>query len=161
MGHVAYTEQDLCTTPRERTASKTTSLGQDPTSSSNGLREREWSSNESPTTTGELSRTSPSLELRFIEEPAVRLSAILTDEVHIGKLPLDLERTAIDNGMDVLPSTLPAFYVFQFLGGQFYNPTWSSRPLESAKVSTRTCLIPTYTTMSPNCPGSMCVCAAH
>ena len=71
----------------------------------------------------------PELELRFIEEPAVRLSAILTDEVHIGKLPLDLERTAIDNGMDVLPSTLPAFYVFQFLGGQFYHPDVVQPPI--------------------------------
>ena len=59
------------------------------------------------------------LEMRFAEEPATRLAAILAGEAHIAVAPRDLLKTAKARGMKIIGSKLPTRAIALNLGGLY------------------------------------------
>lgn len=81
------------------------------------------------------------LEVVFTAEEATRLATLLTGQAHIVSLPKDLEETALDNGMIMSQSILPAVQVASFFSGQWYsspelmkNEPWAGQDENARKV---------------------------
>jgi len=60
------------------------------------------------------------LQIFIAKEHATRLAMLLTGEVHMAGLPPDLEATAVDGGMKVIPSRIPTVPVYTMFGGNFH-----------------------------------------
>ena len=81
------------------------------------------------------------LEVVFTAEEATRLATLLTGQAHIVSLPKDLQQTALDEGMTMAESVLPAVQVSSFFSGQWYstpelmkNEPWAGEDENSRKV---------------------------
>ena len=81
------------------------------------------------------------LEVVFTSEEATRLATLLTGQAHIVSLPKDLQQTALDEGMTMSQSVLPAVQVSSFFSGQWYsspelmkNEPWAGEDENSRKV---------------------------
>ena len=61
------------------------------------------------------------LDMRFIREPATRLAAMETKQVHLSSLPNNLLDQAIDKGLDTTLSTFPALGPHYMFGGLYYD----------------------------------------
>jgi ABC-type transport system substrate-binding protein len=62
----------------------------------------------------------PELQIFFVKEHATRLAMLLAGEVHIAALPADLEATAVDRGMKVIPARTGTVPVYTMFGGNFH-----------------------------------------
>jgi ABC-type transport system substrate-binding protein len=62
----------------------------------------------------------PEVQIFKVAEHSTRLAMLLAGEAHIVMLPRDLEPTAIDRGMRVIPSTIPSVPVYTMFGGNFH-----------------------------------------
>jgi ABC-type transport system substrate-binding protein len=62
-------------------------------------------------------------ELQFVysNEDATRLAMLLAKEVHIADIPKNLLPEATAKGFEIATSTLPGFYAYAFIGGQYYD----------------------------------------
>ena len=63
------------------------------------------------------------MEFRWVQEPATRLAALLTEEVHLSDIERAARPEAIDKGMKVISSTQPALMHKWFFGG-----LWTTEP---------------------------------
>ncbi len=61
------------------------------------------------------------LQFFFVKEDATRLAMLLTHEVAIADVPRTLLPEATQRGLEVATSTLPGFYIYAFIGGQYYD----------------------------------------
>ncbi len=61
------------------------------------------------------------LNMRFIREPATRLAAMVTKQVHLSSLPNNLLDQAIAAGLDTSLSTFPALGPHYMFGGLYYD----------------------------------------
>ena len=74
-----------------------------------------WSGCPIPTTVSP--PTSPRSRYSQYPRNATRLAMMLTGAVHMARIPTDLENTAIDSGMRVIPSSSPTITVWTAFGG--------------------------------------------
>jgi len=59
------------------------------------------------------------VQFLYIPEDATRLAMLLADEADISGIPIALQGEATDRGYQIVSSTTPGFYTFQFIGGMF------------------------------------------
>ena len=79
-------------------------------------------------------RVTPSfreLQIFFVKENSTRLAMLLAGEVHITRLPPDLETTAVDRGMEVISSRIPVVPLYTMYGGVFHDYPAGTRKGES------------------------------
>ena len=67
------------------------------------------------------------LQLFFVKEHATRLAMLLSGEAHIAALPSDLEKTALENGMEVISARTPTVPLYAMMGGNFYDEPSGTR----------------------------------
>ncbi len=63
----------------------------------------------------------PELEYVYINENATSLAALLAGEIHMARLPGDLEATAVDRGMRVIEAGDPTVALYTLLGGGIWK----------------------------------------
>ena len=61
------------------------------------------------------------LQFFYIKEDSTRLAKLLTREVALADVPRTQLPEAIQRGLQVATSTLPGFYIYAFIGGQYYD----------------------------------------
>jgi ABC-type transport system substrate-binding protein len=79
-------------------------------------------------------RVTPSfreLQIFFVKENSTRLAMLLAGEVHITRLPPDLETTAVNRGMEVISSRIPVVPLYTMYGGVFHDYPVGTRKGES------------------------------
>jgi len=81
----------------------------------------------------------PELEIRYVKEPSTRLASLLTGEVHLTKLPADLEPQATSAGMKIAKNTVKGPRIFAQFLCCFYKedgswPVYSNVPMMNVKV---------------------------
>ena len=62
----------------------------------------------------------PELQFFFVKEQSTRLAMLLAGEAHIARLPPDLESTAVNNGMEVIPARVGTAPLYLMFGGNYY-----------------------------------------
>ena len=62
----------------------------------------------------------PELQVLFVKEQSTRLAMILAGEADIVTLPSDLESTAVNNGMEVIPARVGTAPLYLMFGGNFH-----------------------------------------
>jgi len=71
----------------------------------------------------------PELRLLNVKEPGTRLAMLLTEEAHIGQVPLRQHELVKSKGLEVVQSSIPATPVYAMFGGNYlaskpaYDPT--------------------------------------
>jgi dipeptide transport system substrate-binding protein len=87
------------------------------------------------------------LQFFYIPEEATRLAMLLAEEVHIADIPRTLLTEATTRGFKIANSTLPGFYFYAFIGGQYYDePT---EVLAGARKGEIEPLAPGYSPLDP------------
>ena len=61
------------------------------------------------------------LQFFYIKEDSTRLAKLLTREVALADVPRTQLPEAVQRGLQVATSTLPGFYIYAFIGGQYYD----------------------------------------
>jgi peptide/nickel transport system substrate-binding protein len=61
------------------------------------------------------------LEIRIAKEPATRLALLLSGEAHVGDLPRELHKDAVDRGLNRLSSTMAVDWVSVYIGGLYFT----------------------------------------
>ena len=61
------------------------------------------------------------LQFFYVKEDSTRLAQLLTKEVAIADVPRTQLPEATQRGLEVATSTLPGFYIYAFIGGQYYD----------------------------------------
>ena len=61
------------------------------------------------------------LQFFFVKEDSTRLAQLLTKEVAIADVPRTQLPEATQRGLKIATSTLPGFYIYAFIGGQYYD----------------------------------------
>ena len=61
------------------------------------------------------------LQFYYIKEDSTRLAKLLTREVALADVPRTQLPEAVQRGLQVATSTLPGFYIYAFIGGQYYD----------------------------------------
>ena len=63
----------------------------------------------------------PELELRWVDDGSVRLAALLAGEVHVAPIASGEERTAVEQGMVMVPGSAPDTRVYLDFMGSWWN----------------------------------------
>ncbi|MSQ10155.1 MAG: ABC transporter substrate-binding protein [Dehalococcoidia bacterium] len=63
----------------------------------------------------------PEMELRWINEASTRLAGLLTGELHMAPLPVDLQAQAERGGLKIAKGTIPGVRLFLHLRGMYLN----------------------------------------
>ena len=61
------------------------------------------------------------LQFFYIKEDSTRLAKLLTREVALADVPRTQLPEAVQRGLQIATSTLPGFYIYAFIGGQYYD----------------------------------------
>ena len=61
------------------------------------------------------------LQFFYVKEDSTRLAQLLAKEVAIADVPRTQLPEATERGLKVATSTLPGFYIYAFIGGQYYD----------------------------------------
>ncbi len=61
------------------------------------------------------------LQFFFVKEDSTRLAQLLAKEVAIADVPRTQLPEATQRGLKIATSTLPGFYIYAFIGGQYYD----------------------------------------
>ena len=61
------------------------------------------------------------LQFFYIKEDSTRLAKLLTREVALADVPRTQLPEAVQRGLQIATSTLPGFYIYAFIGGQYYS----------------------------------------
>ena len=73
----------------------------------------------------------PEVQIFFVKEQATRLAMLLAGEADIATLPTDLESTAVNNGMEVIPARVGTAPLYTMFGGNFYDQPAGTRKGEN------------------------------
>ena len=87
------------------------------------------------------------LQFFYIKEDSTRLAKLLTREVALADVPRTQLPEAVQRGLQIATSTLPGFYIYAFIGGQYYDqPT---TVLAGARTGETEPLAPSYSADDP------------
>ena len=64
----------------------------------------------------------PELQITIAREESTRLALLLSGEAHVGDLPRELQKEALNRGMKILSSQLATDWLSVYFGGQFHLP---------------------------------------
>ena len=61
------------------------------------------------------------LQFFYVKEDSTRLAMLLANEVAMADVPRTQLPEATERGLEIATSTLPGFYIYAFIGGQYYD----------------------------------------
>ena len=87
------------------------------------------------------------LQFFYVKEDSTRLAMLLANEVAMADVPRTQLPEATERGLEIATSTLPGFYIYAFIGGQYYDkPT---EVLAGARKGETEPVAPGYTADDP------------